>query len=182
MRAALRRSGFATDTAPQKISVPGLEVDFANRKVVANGNVVRLTPTEFDILRYSRFAGQQARTPQASPAGHLGPSMATRSNTCVCLSTTCVRRSNPLAPNRYSSQPSLASVIVLSCRISLCQRTQQASRSQPQLRTAPLSSGSVIAAVGGEYSKYIMGEIPPISEAAATQPEIPTSCTSVSVR
>ncbi len=52
MRAALRRSGFATDTTPQRISVPGLEVDFANRKVVAHGNTVRLTPTEFDILRY----------------------------------------------------------------------------------------------------------------------------------
>jgi two-component system KDP operon response regulator KdpE len=52
MRAALRRSGFATDTTPQKISVPGLEVDFANRKIVAHGNAVRLTPTEFDILRY----------------------------------------------------------------------------------------------------------------------------------
>lgn len=52
MRAALRRSGFATDAAPLRISVPGLEVDFANRTVVANGNPVRLTPTEFDILRY----------------------------------------------------------------------------------------------------------------------------------
>jgi two-component system KDP operon response regulator KdpE len=52
MRAALRRCGFATDTTPQKISVPGLEVDFNNRKVVAGGNPVRLTPTEFDILRY----------------------------------------------------------------------------------------------------------------------------------
>jgi two-component system KDP operon response regulator KdpE len=52
MRAALRRSGFATDTTPLRISVPGLEVDFANRTVVAGGNPVRLTPTEFDILRY----------------------------------------------------------------------------------------------------------------------------------
>jgi two-component system KDP operon response regulator KdpE len=52
MRAALRRSGFATDTTPQKISIPGLEVDFLNRKVVAGGKIVRLTPTEFDILRY----------------------------------------------------------------------------------------------------------------------------------
>jgi two-component system KDP operon response regulator KdpE len=56
MRAAFRRSGFATDTAPRKISAQGLEVDFANRKVVAGGKVVRLTPTEFDILRY--MAGQ----------------------------------------------------------------------------------------------------------------------------
>ncbi len=52
MRAALRRSGFATDNAPLTISVPGLEVDFSSRKVVAGGSPVRLTPTEFDILRY----------------------------------------------------------------------------------------------------------------------------------
>jgi len=52
MRAALRRTGFATDTTPLRISVPGLEVDFANRTVIAGGNSVRLTPTEFDILRY----------------------------------------------------------------------------------------------------------------------------------
>jgi two-component system KDP operon response regulator KdpE len=52
MRAALRRCGFATDTTPLRISVPGLEVDFANRTVIAGGNPVRLTPTEFDILRY----------------------------------------------------------------------------------------------------------------------------------
>src|SRR5580700_5556649 len=52
MRAALRRSGFATDTTPQKISTPGLEVDFLNRRVIASGKSVRLTPTEFDILRY----------------------------------------------------------------------------------------------------------------------------------
>jgi len=32
--------------------VPGLEVDFTNRKVIAGGTSVRLTPTEFDILRY----------------------------------------------------------------------------------------------------------------------------------
>jgi two-component system KDP operon response regulator KdpE len=52
MRAALRRSGFATDTTPLRISAPGLEVDFTNRRVVAGGIPVRLTPTEFDILRY----------------------------------------------------------------------------------------------------------------------------------
>ncbi len=52
IRAALRRSGFATDAVVQKVSVPGLEIDFANRRVIAGGNPVRLTPTEFDILRY----------------------------------------------------------------------------------------------------------------------------------
>jgi two-component system KDP operon response regulator KdpE len=52
IRAALRRTGIATDTTPKQISAPGLEVDFELRRVVANGNLVRLTPTEFDILRY----------------------------------------------------------------------------------------------------------------------------------
>jgi two-component system KDP operon response regulator KdpE len=52
IRAALRRTGFATDTTPKQISVPNLEVDFELRRVVAGGQLVRLTPTEFDILRY----------------------------------------------------------------------------------------------------------------------------------
>jgi two-component system, OmpR family, KDP operon response regulator KdpE len=52
IRAALRRTGFATDTTPRHISLPGLEVDFERRRVVAGGQLVRLTPTEFDILRY----------------------------------------------------------------------------------------------------------------------------------
>jgi two-component system KDP operon response regulator KdpE len=52
IRAALRRSGFATDTTPKHVSAPGLEIDFAERRVIAGGRAVRLTPTEFDILRY----------------------------------------------------------------------------------------------------------------------------------
>ena len=52
IRAALRRTGFATDTTPKHVVAPGLEIDFAERRVVAGGKTVRLTPTEFDILRY----------------------------------------------------------------------------------------------------------------------------------
>lgn len=52
IRAALRRSGFSTDPTPKQINLPGLEVDFERRRVVVNGQLVRLTPTEFDILRY----------------------------------------------------------------------------------------------------------------------------------
>ena len=52
IRANLRRTGFATDTTPRRISVPGLEIDFDERRVVVSGKTVRLTPTEFDILRY----------------------------------------------------------------------------------------------------------------------------------
>jgi two-component system KDP operon response regulator KdpE len=52
IRAALRRTGFATDSTPKRVSVPNLEIDFEQRRVVASGRTVRLTPTEFDILRY----------------------------------------------------------------------------------------------------------------------------------
>jgi two-component system KDP operon response regulator KdpE len=52
VRANLRRSGFATDTTPRRISVPGLDIDFDERRVIVSGKTVRLTPTEFDILRY----------------------------------------------------------------------------------------------------------------------------------
>src|SRR5207248_11000764 len=50
IRAALRRTGFATDATPKQISLPNLEVDFEQRRVIAGGQLVRLTPTEFDIL------------------------------------------------------------------------------------------------------------------------------------
>lgn len=52
VRAALRRTGFATDTTPRRVSLPGLDIDFDERRVIVSGKIVRLTPTEFDILRY----------------------------------------------------------------------------------------------------------------------------------
>lgn len=52
IRAALRRTGFATETTPTKVSLPGLEIDVAERRVIAGGKLVKLTPTEFDLLRY----------------------------------------------------------------------------------------------------------------------------------
>ncbi len=52
IRAAFRRTGFATDTAPKRVTTPNLEIDFDQRRVVVAGKTVRLTPTEFDILRY----------------------------------------------------------------------------------------------------------------------------------
>lgn len=52
MRAALRRTGYASSSMPQQLSIPDLEINFAERRVIAGGRQVRLTPTEFDILRY----------------------------------------------------------------------------------------------------------------------------------
>src|ERR1700733_1874059 len=51
IRAALRRTGFATDTTPKHISAPNLEVDFELRKVIAHGAAARLTPLKVEISR-----------------------------------------------------------------------------------------------------------------------------------
>jgi len=52
VRAALRRRAVASSNMPEQLSVPDLEINFAERRVIAGGRPVRLTPTEFDILRY----------------------------------------------------------------------------------------------------------------------------------
>jgi two-component system KDP operon response regulator KdpE len=50
IRAALRRS--APEGGPRVFQSPGLEIDFETRRVHARGEDVRLTPKEFELLRY----------------------------------------------------------------------------------------------------------------------------------
>ena len=52
IRAALRRMPLAPDAGPQRITLESVEIDFQARKVIVRGNEVRLTPKEFDLLRY----------------------------------------------------------------------------------------------------------------------------------
>ena len=52
IRAALRRSPAGPEGGPHGFSGPGLEIDFDARRVKANGSAVRLTPKEFELLRY----------------------------------------------------------------------------------------------------------------------------------
>ena len=52
IRAALRRAPLPQDSAPQRISLKDVEVDFLSRQVTVRGRNVRLTPKEFDLLRY----------------------------------------------------------------------------------------------------------------------------------
>lgn len=50
IRAALRRTSSADPVAP--FSSNGLEIDFERRRVMVQGNPVRLTPKEFELLRH----------------------------------------------------------------------------------------------------------------------------------
>src|SRR5262249_13880247 len=52
IRAALRRSPTATVNGPQRFVSGDLEIDFETRVVRAGKKNVRLTPKEFELLRY----------------------------------------------------------------------------------------------------------------------------------
>ena len=52
IRAALRRSPLSAEGGPRGFTAPDLEIDFEARRVRANGKEVRLTPKEFEVLRY----------------------------------------------------------------------------------------------------------------------------------
>jgi two-component system alkaline phosphatase synthesis response regulator PhoP len=51
VRANLRRRRLEAQTAEQNLAFPGLVVDVLRRQVWVGGKAVRLTPTEFDVLR-----------------------------------------------------------------------------------------------------------------------------------
>jgi two-component system KDP operon response regulator KdpE len=52
IRAALRRAPVPPEGGPRNLTLGGVQVDFGRRSVVAQGRELRLTPKEFDILRY----------------------------------------------------------------------------------------------------------------------------------
>ena len=52
IRAALRRSASFPEGGPTTFTAQDLEIDFATRRVHAHGADVRLTPKEFELLRY----------------------------------------------------------------------------------------------------------------------------------
>jgi two-component system KDP operon response regulator KdpE len=52
IRAALRRTPSSSESGPQRITLENVEIDFQSRKLIVGGAEVRLTPKEFDLLRY----------------------------------------------------------------------------------------------------------------------------------
>jgi two-component system KDP operon response regulator KdpE len=52
IRAALRRMPQSPEAGPQRIVLENAEIDFQTRKAIVRGIEVRLTPKEFDLLRY----------------------------------------------------------------------------------------------------------------------------------
>ena len=52
IRAALRRSSTAPEAGPPRLSLKEVEIDFQARRATMHDREVRLTPKEFDLLRY----------------------------------------------------------------------------------------------------------------------------------
>ena len=73
IRANLRRFAGPTSAAEEPIVVSeNFSVDIAARQATVNGQVVRLTPKEFDLLRYLAHQRQQVHSSPQAPADHLG--------------------------------------------------------------------------------------------------------------
>ena len=62
IRAALRRTTSSPDAGAQRIILANVEVDFESRKLIVGGTEVRLTPKEFDLLRYLILHANKAIT------------------------------------------------------------------------------------------------------------------------
>ncbi len=52
IRAAMRRSAASPEGGPRAFTSADLQIDFESRRVQAHGASVRLTPKEFELLRY----------------------------------------------------------------------------------------------------------------------------------
>jgi len=52
IHAALRRLPVSTETPAHSVMLDGIEINLSTRRVIVNGNAVRLTPKEFDVLQY----------------------------------------------------------------------------------------------------------------------------------
>ena len=52
IRAALRRLPTSSESGSQIIKLDGIEINLATRRVTVDGQSVRLTPKEFDLLQY----------------------------------------------------------------------------------------------------------------------------------
>ena len=52
IRSALRRNVASMESAPHKLTMAGIEIDFRERRLTVEGKPVRLTPKEFEVLHY----------------------------------------------------------------------------------------------------------------------------------
>ena len=72
IRAAMRRMPASGDAGPHVFSDAELEIDFDARRVTRAGTSVRLTPKEFDLLKFLVDHPNQRHSPPQAPSNGLG--------------------------------------------------------------------------------------------------------------
>ena len=60
IRAALRRLPVTSESGPQSVRLGEVEIDFPARRVLSTSGEIRLTPKEFDLLRYLTIHANKA--------------------------------------------------------------------------------------------------------------------------
>ena len=100
IRAALRRSPLSSASGPHTFVSPHLEIDFDTRKIRAGKKDVRLTPKEFDVLRYLVSQAGKPVPHRELLQAVWGPDYGDQTDYCGCSSPTCERRSRKILQNR----------------------------------------------------------------------------------
>ena len=75
IRAAIRRMPASGDTGPHTFVDGELAIDFDARRVTRDGTTVRLTPKEFDLLKFLVRSPESGDSPPEASANGLGPGL-----------------------------------------------------------------------------------------------------------
>ena len=102
IRAALRRS--ATVESIPAIKLKDLGIDFDRREVTVNGETVRLTPKEFDLLRLLVCNKEKPWRTGDCCRPYGDRITAKRRNTCACSSINYARKSSLIPATRATSR------------------------------------------------------------------------------
>ena len=98
IRAALRRAPLSSTGTPEVLDLGHTVINFVARRVTVKGVDVRLTPKEFDLLRYLA-SNPTSSFPTPSFFRRCGDRiMATRWSTCASSSTSYARKLSPILP------------------------------------------------------------------------------------
>src|SRR5450631_1406612 len=98
LRGLLRRSGIARSRGETQLVVADLTMDEDAREVRRGGDLIELTATEFELLRFLMRNPRRACCPRRRYSTGCGTTTsAARRTLSSCTSPTCARRSTPTA-------------------------------------------------------------------------------------
>lgn len=112
IKSALRRTMMLSGANPVFVS-GGLSLNFERREVRLDGEPVKLTPTEYDLLKYMIQYSGKVLTHRTLLTAIWGKPMPIRPNTSVCSLDSFEKNLNGIQPDPDTSSPTPALAIVL---------------------------------------------------------------------